>query len=50
MSLLALLTAQVEPHMAAYDDQLEAAQAQARAKRAQAEADVAGAELEEKLN
>lgn len=49
MSLIDLLKQKVEKQMAAYDEQLEAAQAKARAKKAQAEADVAGADLEEQL-
>ena len=42
MSLIGLLKEKVEKQMAAYDEQLEAAQAKASAKKAQAEADVAG--------
>ncbi|MEP4146070.1 MAG: hypothetical protein ABJL54_02555 [Halioglobus sp.] len=49
MSLIDLLKEKVEKQMAAYDEQLEAAQAKAKAKKAQAEADVAGAELEEQF-
>lgn len=49
MSLIDLLKQRVEKQMAAYDQQLEAAQAKAKAKKAQAEADVAGADLEEQL-
>lgn len=49
MSLIDLLKEKVEKQMAAYDQQLEAAQAKAKAKKAQAEADVAGADLEEQL-
>jgi hypothetical protein len=49
MSLIGLLKEKVEKQMAAYDEQLEAAQATAKAKKAQAEADVAGADLEEQL-
>jgi hypothetical protein len=49
MSLIDLLKEKVEKQMAAYDEQLEAAQAKARAKKAQAEADVAGADLEEQF-
>ena len=49
MSLIALLKEKVEKQMAAYDQQLEAAQAEAKAKKARAEADAAGADLEEQL-
>jgi hypothetical protein len=49
MSLIGLLKEKVEKQMAAYDEQLEAAQAKAKAKKAQAEADVAGADLEEQF-
>jgi hypothetical protein len=49
MSLIDLLKEKVEKQMAAYDQQLEAAQAKAKAKKAQAEADVAGADLEEQF-
>ena len=49
MSLVALLKQKIEKQMAAYDQQLEAAEAKARAKKAKAEADVAGADLEEQL-
>lgn len=49
MSLIDLLKQKVEKQMAAYDEQLEAAQAEAKARKAQAEADVAGAELEEQV-
>jgi hypothetical protein len=49
MSLINLLKEKVEKQMVAYDQQLEAAQANAKAKKAQAEADVAGADLEEKF-
>ena len=49
MSLIELLKEKVEKQMAAYDEQLEAAQAKARAKKAQAESDAAGAELEEQF-
>lgn len=49
MSLIDLLKQRVEKQMAAYDQQLEAAQAKAKAKKAQAEADVAGADLEEQF-
>jgi hypothetical protein len=49
MSLIDLLKTKVEKQMAAYDEQLEAAQAKAKAKKAQAEADVAGADLEEQF-
>ena len=49
MSLIDLLKEKVEKQMAAYDEQLEAAQATAKAKKAQAEADAAGADLEEQL-
>jgi DNA anti-recombination protein RmuC len=49
MSLVDLLREKVERQMAAYDEQLEAAQAKAKARKAQAEADVAGAELEQQF-
>ncbi len=49
MSLIDLLKEKVEKQIAAYDQQLEAAQAKAKAKKAKAEADVAGADLEEQL-
>jgi hypothetical protein len=49
MSLIGLLKEKVEKQMAAYDEQLEAAQAKAKANKAQAEADVAGADLEEQF-
>jgi hypothetical protein len=49
MSLIDLLKETVEKQMAAYNEQLEAAQAKAKAKKAQAEADVAGADLEEQF-
>lgn len=49
MSLIDLLKQKVEKQMAAYDEQLEAAQSKAKAKKAQAEADVAGADLEEQF-
>ncbi|CAA0116791.1 Uncharacterised protein [Halioglobus japonicus] len=49
MSLIDLLKEKVEKQMAAYDEQLEAAQAKAKARKAQAEADVAGADLEEQF-
>jgi hypothetical protein len=49
MSLIDLLREKVEKQIAAYDQQLEAAQAKAKAKKAKAEADVAGADLEEQL-
>ena len=49
MSLIDLLREKVEKQIAAYDQQLEAAQAKARARKARAEADVAGADLEEQL-
>jgi hypothetical protein len=49
MSLVDLLREKIEKQMAAYDEQLEAAQAKAKAKKAQAEADAAGAELEEQF-
>ena len=49
MSLIELLKEKVERQLAAYDEQLEAAQAKAKAKKAQAEADVAGAELEQQF-
>ena len=47
MSLIDLLKEKVEKQLAAYDEQLEAAQAKSKAKIARAEADVAGAELEQ---
>ena len=49
MSLIDLLKDKLEKQLAAYDEQLEAAQAKARAKKAEAEASVAGAELEEQF-
>ena len=49
MSLIDLLKEKVEKQLAAYDEQLEAAQAKAKAKKAQAEADAAGADLEQQL-
>lgn len=49
MSLIDLLMQKVEKQMAAYDEQLEAAQSKARARKAQAEADVAGADLGEQF-
>ena len=49
MSLIDLMKEKVEKQMAAYDQQLEAAQAKAKARKAKAEADVAGADLEEQL-
>lgn len=49
MSLIDLLREKIERQMAAYDEQLEAAQAKAKAKKAQAQADVADAELEQQL-
>lgn len=49
MSLIELLRDKIERQMAAYDEQLEAAQARAKARKAQAEADAAGAELEQQF-
>ena len=49
MSLIDLVKEKIEKQMAAYDEQLEAAQAKAKAKKAQAQADVAGADLEEQF-
>lgn len=49
MSLIDLMKQKVEKQLAAYDEQLESAQAQAKAKKAKAESDVAGAELEQQL-
>jgi hypothetical protein len=49
MSLIELMKEKLEKQLAAYDEQLESAQAEAKAKKAQAEADVAGAELEQQL-
>lgn len=49
MSLVDLLREKIEKQLAAYDEQLEAAQADAKAKKAKAQADAAGAELEEEL-
>ena len=49
MSLIELLKEKVEKQIAAYDQQLEAAQAKAKARKAKAEADVAGADLEEQF-
>ena len=39
----------MKKQLAAYDEQLEAAQAKAKARKAKAEADVAGAELEQQF-
>ncbi len=49
MSLIDLMKEKVEKQLAAYDEQLEAAQAKAKAKKAQAEADAAGADLQQQL-
>lgn len=49
MSLIDLLKEKVEKQLAAYDEQLDAAQAKAKARKAQAEADVAGADLEQQF-
>jgi len=49
MGMMDLLRDKIEKQIAAFDQQLEAAEAEARAKKARAEADVAGAELEEQL-
>jgi hypothetical protein len=49
VSLIDLLKEKLEKQLAAYDEQLEAAQAKAKAKKAQAEADVAGAQLEQQF-
>lgn len=49
MSLIDLLKEKVEKQLAAYDEQLEAAQAKAKARKAKAEADAAGADLEEQF-
>ncbi|AQA18805.1 hypothetical protein BST95_11705 [Halioglobus japonicus] len=49
MSLIDLLKQKVEKQMAVYDEQLEAAQANARARKAQAEADLADADLDEEI-
>jgi hypothetical protein len=49
MSLIDLMKEKVEKQLAAYDEQLEAAQAEAKARKAKAEADVAGADLEEQF-
>ena len=49
MGMIDLLKEKVERQLAAYDEQLEAAQAKAKAKKAQAEADAAGAELEQQF-
>lgn len=49
MSLIDLLKEKVEKQLAAYDEQLEAAQAKAKARKARAEADAADAELEQQL-
>ena len=49
MSLMDLLKQKVEKQLAAYNEQLEAAEAKANARKAQAEADVAGAELEQQF-
>ncbi len=49
MSLIDQIKEKIEKQMAAYDEQLEAAQAKAKAKKAQAQADAAGADLEEQV-
>jgi hypothetical protein len=49
MSLIDLLKEKVEKQIGAYDERLEAAEAEAKARKAQAEADVAGAELEQQF-
>ncbi len=49
MGLIDLLREKLEKQVAAYDEQLEAAQAKAKARKAQAEADVAGAVLEQQF-
>ena len=49
MSLIDLMKEKIEKQMAAYDEQLEAAQAKAKAKKAKAESDAAGAELEQQF-
>lgn len=49
MSLIDLLKEKVEKQLAAYNQELEAAQVKAKAKKAQAEAEVAGAELEQQF-
>jgi len=49
VSLIDLLKEKVEKQLAAYDEQLEAAQAKAKARKARAEADAADAELEQQL-
>lgn len=49
MSLTQLLKEKIERQLAAYDEQLEAAQAKAKARKAQAEADAADAELEQQF-
>lgn len=47
MSLIDLMKEKIEKQLSAYDQQLEAAQANARAKKAKAESDRAEADLEE---
>lgn len=49
MSLMDLLKEKVEKQLAAYNQELEAAQVNAKAKKAQAEAEVAEAELEQQF-
>lgn len=49
MDLIDLLKEKVEKKLAAYGEELAAAEAGARAKKAKAEADVAGAEFEQQL-
>jgi hypothetical protein len=49
MSKIDLLKDKLEKQLAAYDEQLEAAQAEAKARKAKAESDVAGAELEQQV-
>jgi len=49
MSLIDLMKQKLEKQLAAYDEQLEAAQAEAKAKKAKVESDVADAELEQQL-
>ncbi len=49
MSLIDLLKEKLEKQMAVYNEELDAAQAEAKARKARAEADVAGADLEEQF-
>ena len=49
MSIADLLRENIEKQMAAMNERLEAAEAEARAHRAEAESELAGAQLEEEL-